>query len=123
MTHALVVRVAAALQVNSDWLATGDGSKVAWPYGAPLVDTPAAPGVSSAHGEPGDLSPGQVGALLAAVERERLTPDQRRLLALFDTLTPGERTSVLADLEAKHIKERLAAGHAPLLSDKSKGDR
>lgn len=88
-----VEKIAMARNVSLNWLLTGEGHP-------DDVDEKAPPAVSSEHGLEGALSPDQVGKLLAAVERERLTPDQRAMLAKYDALPPAQRASFLALLDA-----------------------
>lgn len=84
-------------RMSPDWLLTGQG-----PMLRPFMDLEsfATPGSSTGHGIEGALSPDQVIKLLAAAERERLAPDERKLLNKYQSLPPAQRARLWALLDA-----------------------
>lgn len=87
-----IVMISKSLGVNLAWLMTGEGHP---------GDVDAAPpaAVSSRHADSEHLSPNQVGKLLAAAERDRLTPDERVALAKYQSLPPSKRARFIALLD------------------------
>jgi transcriptional regulator with XRE-family HTH domain len=102
--------VCKAYKVSAQWLLTGEGH---------MTDVEPA-----SHGPAGEVRTGSagealnVGKIIAEYDKARFTPEERRLLALFDALPKEERNQVLADLEAKSIKLAIESGRAPTVHEK-----
>lgn len=112
-----VERIAKARNVSLAWLVTGEGHP-------DDVDDRPSPTVSKPHGDQGALSLDQVGKLLAAAERDRLTPDERLLLAKYQSLPPAQRARLWDLLNAGAAdppEPQPEALNEPATGDRGKG--